>query len=281
MALGTSILRRSFLAATILGCSLGWQSAVAQTPQKVYRVGVVPQFDVRTLTAIWSPIVAELQTRTGLQFELVGSSSIPQFEAQFAREEFDFVYMNPYHAVVAMGRYVPLVRDVQTDLQGVVVVRRDSAFKSLPELQGKRVDFPAPNALAASLMVRAQLAHEKITVDARYVNTHKSVYLNVALGQADAGGGVQQTLDEQPAEVRDALRVIYKTVAVPSHPVMASSRLPQAVRNQVQSALLAMGDSDAAHALLRKIPIDKVGKATVEDYNLVKRMDLERFYVRN
>lgn len=247
----------------------------------VYRVGVVPQFDSRTIHDIWTQILAQLQTRTGLRFVLVGSPNIPAFEKKFEQQEFDFAYMNPYHAVIAASHYVPLVRDVATQLQGVIVVHKDSHINKLSDLHGKNMDFPAPNALAASLLPRAKLAEAGITVQARYVKTHSSVYLNVALGQTDAGGGIQQTLDEQPIEVREKLRVIDRTIAVASHPLMASKRLSTEVQEKVRAALLALGASADGRAMLSRIPMDKVGLATPADYEVLKQLGLHKVYVPN
>ena len=254
--------------------------AVADTTT-VYRVGIVPQLDSRTLYDIWTPILAQLQTRTGLRFELVGSPNIPAFEKKFEQQELDFAFMNPYHAIMASSHYVPLVRDVAVQLQGVIVVHIDSPIKKLSDLQGKNMDFPAPNALAASLLPRAKLNEAGITVQARYVKTHTSVYLNVALGQTDAGGGIQQTLEEQPIAVREKLRVIDKTIAVASHPLVANRRLSQGVQEKVRAALLALGETADGRAMLSRIPMDKVGLATPADYEALKQMGLHKVYVPN
>lgn len=264
----------------VLGCAIGLGVSQAQE-LPVFKVGVVPQFDSRTTYDIWAPILAQLQTITGRRFQLVGSPNIPEFEKRVAQEEFDFAYMNPYQALVASNSYVPLVRDVATPLEGIIVVHRDSPIQDLSGLQGKTVDFPAPNALAASLMTRAQLDQAGVKVQVRYVKTHTSVYLNVALGQSDAGGGVLQTLDDQPAAVRKQLKVIYKTIGVPSHPLIAHKRLSPAVREQVRAALIAMGESPEGHALLLRVPFDRVGRASAEDYVSLKRMGLEKYYVPN
>ncbi len=254
--------------------------AVADTTT-VYRVGIVPQFDSRTIHDIWTPILAQLQTRTGLRFVLVGSANIPVFEKKFEQQEFDFAYMNPYHAVMAASHYVPLVRDVATQLQGIIVVHNDSPIKKLSDLQGKNMDFPAPNALAASLLPRAKLSEAGITVQARYVKTHTSVYLNVVLGQTDAGGGVKQTLEDQPIQVREKLRVIDRTIAVASHPLMASRRISQDVREKVRAALLGLSETADGRAMLSRIPMDKIGLATPANYEAIKQMGLDKFYVPN
>ena len=275
--------RRAWLSRCFGGAlALAFQGPVARAQEAaVYRVGVVPQFDSRTLHDIWTPLLAQLQARTGFHFVLVGSPNIPAFEQQFAQQAFDFMYANPYHALMAANHYVPLVRDTVTLLQGIIVVRKDSPIKDLRGLQGLKVDFPAPNALAASLLTRAHLSAAGVDVQTRYVKTHSSVYLNVALGQADGGGGVLQTFEEQPAAVRDSLRILDKTIKVVSHPVMANHRIPASVRAQVQSAFLALGETAEGRALLQRIPFDQVGVASAADYTPLKRLGLEKFYVAN
>ena len=64
---------------------------------KPYTFGVTPQFEQRKLHTIWTPIIRELEQRTGLRFELVTTLNIKDFEKEVAAGNFDFVYTNPYH----------------------------------------------------------------------------------------------------------------------------------------------------------------------------------------
>lgn len=249
---------------------------------ETYAVGVVPQFNARTLQSIWTPILQELERRTGHTFELRGSKSISAFEKQFMAGEFDFAYMNPYHFILARKTqgYLPLVRDTGKRLRGILVVRKDVAIDDVEQLQDKAIAFPSPNALGASLMLRAQLAREfNLRFEPRYVKSHDSVYLNVVTGRMVAGGGVGRTLARQPSEVREQLRVLYTTPAVASHPVTVHPRVPETVRSMVKNALIAMGESESERQLLAKIPIGTAGEALSEDYVPLQKMGLDAFYV--
>jgi len=249
---------------------------------ETYAVGVVPQFNARTLQSIWTPILQELERRTGHTFELRGSKSISAFEKQFMAGEFDFAYMNPYHFILARKTqgYLPLVRDTGKGLRGILVVRKDVAIDDVEQLQDKAIAFPSPNALGASLMLRAQLAREfNLRFEPRYVKSHDSVYLNVVTGRMTAGGGVGRTLARQPSEVREQLRVLYTTPAVASHPVTVHPRVPETVRSMVKNALIAMGESESERQLLAKIPIGTAGEALSEDYVPLQKMGLDAFYV--
>lgn len=260
----------------------------AESPKNtIYKVGVVPQFEARRLHQIWRPILDELQRHTGYRFELVGSPTIPAFENEFMAGAFDFAYMNPYHLMLAHDTegYLPLVRDRGRTLYGILAVRKDSNvkdIKDIKELQGKVVAFPAPNALGASLQIRQELKdYFGVQVKPRYVKTHDSVYLNVVLRQAAAGGGVQKTLARQRPEVRNALRVIHKTTPVPPHPLAAHPRVPAIVRERVRNAMLKIGVDEEGRKLLLRVPIKQLGLTSIDDYLPLRDLGLQRFYLKS
>ncbi len=268
----------SFL--VIAACSFsGWAVDAARAGNK-YTFGVVPQFEQRKLYAIWKPIIDDLERRTGLSFELVTTLKIQDFEKEFIKGSFDFVYMNPYHvlkAIPAQG-YIPLVRD-KAPLRGVLVVRKDSPVRSMAELNGKVVAFPSPNAISAALLMRADLErlyHIKVTP--LYVKTHSSVYLHVVKDLTAAGGGVQKTLQEQGPEIRDALRVLYTTRPVPSHPVAAHPRVSKEHRKKVRRALLNMGAGPEGKELLSRIPMKEITAASMDDYKEMQEWGLDAYW---
>ncbi len=245
-----------------------------------YTFAVVPQFEQRKLYAIWKPIIGELERRTGLTFKLVTTLKIQDFEREFLKGFFDFVYMNPYHIVKGYPSpgYIPLVSD-NKPLRGILVVRKDSPVQNIGDLTGKVVAFPSPNALGACLMIRADLERlHHITVKPLYVKTHSSVYLHVAKGLAAAGGGVGKTLQEQSGAIRDALRVIYTTRDLQSHPVAAHPRVRKEDREKVRQAFLDMGNTPEGRALLSLVPIQQIVPVTMEAYRPMLGWGLENYY---
>lgn len=264
-----------------VGCLLVCQGvARAET---AYTFGVVPQFEARELASIWMPIISELSRRTGLKLTMKGSPRIPEFENSFAAGEFDFAYMNPYHAVIAKRKqgYIPLIRD-ETPLYGVLVVRKDSPYQSPRDLAGKTVSFPSPNALGASLLMRAELDNMfHVKVVPLYAQTHTSAYLNTMLGVSEASGGVMGSFNQQKPDIRDGLRVIHETRRAPSHPVLAHPRVPEAHRKLVQQAFLDMAETPEGAALLAKVPMKKAVRANAAEYLELASWKLEKYYVKS
>ncbi len=251
-----------------------------KTSSKTYTFGVTPQFEQRKLHGIWAPVIQELEKRTGLSFELRSTLNIKDFEKELAVGNFDFVYSNPYHILMERKSqgYVPLVRD-SAPLRGILVVRKDSPIQKPAELDGKTIAFPSPNAIGASLMMRADLERIHHTrVQPLYVKTHSSVYLHVVKGLADAGGGVEKTLHEQDPAIRDGLRVIYTTRPLPSHPVAAHPRVPKRVREAVRRAFLEMGETAEGRELLGKVPVKQLVATSMADYEPMADWGLQSYW---
>jgi phosphonate transport system substrate-binding protein len=249
-----------------------------------YSFGVVPQYAQRQMFRNWRPVLDAIEQRIGIRLELKGTPKIPVFEKQFMDGEFDFAYMNPYHVLKAAENqgYIPLVRDGKRKLKGILVVHKDNPIENLRELRGKEVVFPSPNALGASLLMRSDLEQRyQVQIRPRYVQTHSSVYLHVVKQLAVAGGGVQRTLDAQPAAIRDKLRILYTTRGMPPHPVTAHPRVPEAIRNAVQRALLEMGTDPKLKTLLAKIPLNEIVTTNINEYKVMRAWNLDRYYVSN
>jgi len=266
----------------LLLITVSWHLTAAE--DHVYTVGIVPQYGISKTYMIWQPILAEISERTGYKFKLVGSSSISKFEREVMAGAFDFAYMNAFHLVVSTknSEYLPLFNDHGRELYGVLVVKKDSPITSPEDLAGQRVAFPSPNALGASLKMRQELTDVYgTTYVAEYVKSHDSVYLNVLMGVSAAGGGVYSTLNSQPREYRDRLRVIHETERLPPHPFSALNSVPEKVRQAVVDAFLDLNNTEQGRNLLMKIPIRDIGVVTMADYQPISNMGLDRFYISN
>lgn len=258
------------------------QDQTQDQEKQEYTFGVVPQFEQRKLFHIWQPILLELEKYTNLKFHLKGSAKIPDFEKEFLAGNYDFAYMNPYHILSANNKqgYIPLIRDGGRALYGVLVVKKDSSINNIHDLDGKTIAFPAPNALGASLLMRADLKKlHHIDIIPKYVKTHSSVYLNVALGLTDAGGGVASTLDEQKDEIKDSLKVLYETRHMAAHPLSVHPRVAKDVQLKVKQAILKMADTEHGRALLEKIPMREAIPADISHYQEINNWGLKEFWV--
>ncbi len=273
-----NIRRCSYWLLVVLLC---WLPLTAYADKHVYKIAIVPQHTPLLVYRYWRPIIDQLEKDIGVKFEILTYKNFKEFIKALQAGEPDFSYLSPYHLVLARKKqnYIPLLRDADKQLVGLVVVRKDSPITSINQLQGKTIAFPSPNAFAASLYLRAWL-REKVGIDftASYVGTHGNVYRNVVRSFVAAGGGVNSTLASQPASLRKLLRVLYEIPGVAAHPLATHHRVPLKIQTAFFKSILSLRDTADGRGLLNGIQVSSPIRANYErDYAFLEELDLEKY----
>ncbi len=246
--------------------------------KKIYTLGIIPQMRVSEIYEKWTPFLKRLSQELGIEITIRPYTSIQQFEADLLKGVPDFAYMNPYEAVSAKDAqgYVPLVKD-STSLVGILVAHRKGGIHSVKDLNGREIAFPAPNAFAASLYMRALLTEkEKIHFKPRYVKTDSNVYSTIVVDKAvAAGGGVVKTLIKEPEEIRNQLTTIYETPGTASNPLSAHPRVPDVLRKKMVKAVLDLANDKTNKELFDNILMPEPIPADYQkDYLPLKKLGL-------
>jgi len=256
--------------------------AHAQTNLQTFTLSVVPQFTPVDIGQRWTPLLRHLEAETGYRFQLRLLEKIPRFESDFLAGIPDLVYLNPYHMLMAADAqgYIPLVRGTDP-LIGILVAAQDGPIKTLQDLNGKRLAFPAPNAFGASLYLRALLTEkEGLRFSSDYVGSHQNVYRHVLIGDSAAGGGIHATLEKESPTIQRRLRVLYTTPGVAPHPFAAHPRVTHVAREKIRAALLKLGSTPAGRNILANVELDKVISADYSrDYQPLVKLKLKHHTV--
>ncbi len=249
----------------------------AQELPKPLTFGIVPQQSASRLAEEWGPLLAEISRRSGVPLVFRTGPSIPVFEERLSKGDYDLAYMNPYHYVVfhAATGYQAFAKELDRKLKGILVVRKDSAYRKAADLAGKTVVFPAPAAFAASILPQAEFGRLKIPIQAKFVASHDSVYRAVASGLQEAGGGIQRTLEASPAEVRDALRVLTETPAYTPHAFAAHPRVAPATLAKVLAAMASLATDETGQHLLTPLAFKGIAPAQDKEWNDIRALDID------
>ena len=252
------------------------------TASKSYSVYVVPQLPPPVTFARWTPVLDAVGKKSGLCFDLFVTPGIPEFESKFKQGVPDFAFMNPYHQVMAYDAkgYIPLIADSRTKLQGLILVKSDSAILDIKELNGKKIGFPSPNAFAATLLIRSILTKEGIEFEPVYVKTHSNVYRAIIVGDVAAGGAVNNTLVREPPEIKDRLKVLYRTPVFMAHPLSANPRVAPEIREKVIEAFIELGRTESGQKILDEIQIPEPTRVDYKtDYLPLEKLGVGKFVV--
>ncbi|MFZ4537715.1 phosphate/phosphite/phosphonate ABC transporter substrate-binding protein [Propionivibrio sp.] len=268
----------SFSLSLLLTCLIGAPlPAQAQEMQKPLAFAVVPQQSASRLAEEWGPLLAEISKRSGVPLVFRTAPSIPVFEERLGQGDYDLAYMNPYHYVVfhKATAYRAFAKEQDRKIKGILVVRKDSAYRKPADLAGKTVVFPAPAAFAASILPQAEFGRLNIPIEAKFVASHDSVYRAVASGLQEAGGGIQRTFEATPAEVRDTLRVLSETPAYTPHAFAAHPRVPAEILARVQAAMASLAGDEAGQRLLAPLAFKGIVAAQDKEWNDIRGLDID------
>ncbi len=259
------------------------QDLIASPENTPYQVYIVPQLSPLVTYQAWTLILEKLAEKTGLKFELIVPPNIPDFEKDVNNGLPDLAFMNPYHMTIAKHRqgYIPLVRDSANLLEGNIVVQKDNPIKSINELKNQTIAFPAPNAFAATLLIRSLLAKQNIPITPLYANTHSNVYRTVALGDVLAGGGIKNTFTKEPLDIQQQLRVLYTTPRYAPHPLAAHPRIPIKIRQEISAAFIKLANDSTNKEIFVSIQMTKPIEANYQkDYKVIEKLKFETTLTR-
>ena len=242
-----------------------------------YTFGIGPQQAATELAKRWMPIMRYLSEKSGVPLQFRTAKDIPTFQQQMKEGVFDFAFVNPYHYTLfhkAAG-YNAFAREKDGRLVGVLVVKRDGPIHDVVQLGGMTAAFPAANALAATWLPLIHLKEKNITVTPRYVTSMDSVYRSVAKGLFPVGGGEMRTLGSIDPEVKQQLRVLWRSEALPPFTFAAHPHVPKDAVAKVQKAMDEMDSDPQGRALLKAINFKGMESATDEGYNAMRAMNIK------
>ncbi|OLN29751.1 Phosphonate ABC transporter phosphate-binding periplasmic component [Desulfovibrio sp. DV] len=249
-------------------------AGLAASQQTALVFGIGPHRSAVDLARQWLPLLAYLEKETDLTLAFETATDIPTFEVRLDAGRYDIVYCNPADYVqrsIASG-YRAFARESGERLQGLVVVPSSSPVRTLDDLAGATLAFPAPRAFAAAMLPLAEFKARGIAVTPAYVSTHDSVYLAVARGFYPAGGGIRRAYDKSPEEIRQALRILWESPPYTPHPLAAHSRVPAAAVARLRAALVAMADSPQGRDVLTRMQFRGFEAGEDADWNDVRRL---------
>lgn len=250
------------------------QTASAPPAAHSFSFGIVPQRTATQLAESWTPLLNHLGARTGYRLDFKTARDICTFTQRVAAGAYDLAYISPYHYVVSQKQqgYRVFAKEKDRELTGIIVVRADSPYRSLRDLQGKALSFPA-SAFAANLVPRVQLKRERIQFNSTFVASHDSVYLGVAQGLFVGGGGIRHTFTSLSPEIRGQLRVLWTSEGYTPHAIAAHPRVPRDVVKRVAAALIALHQDLTTLKLLQSLRFNGFVAATDAEYNAVRKLE--------
>ena len=251
-------------------------SASITNASQEFSFGIVPQTNGSKLSKVWSPILRYMEKNSNINIRFATARNISTFQKRLKSGKYDFAYMSPYHYTEShrLQGYNAFAKAKNKRLKGIIVVQKDSPYRSIKDLGDSEMAFPS-HAFAANLVPRAVLTKSNLDYSSKYVSSHDSVYRNIARGRYAAGGGVMRTYRNASPEYRDKLRVLWTSDGYTPHAFAAHPRVPQDIVDKLQSVLLKMEKNPEGKALLKSIKLKGVEKGMDSEWDDVRALNIK------
>ena len=166
---------------------------------------------------------------------------------------------------------------------GIILVRRDSGIEKVSDLKGKKVSYPAPTALAATMMPQYYLHTHGLDVNRditnTYVGSQESSIMNVYYGFVAAGATWPvpwMAFQEQHPDMAGELEVKWKTDTLPNNSLVVYKTVPKEMTDKVAAVLFSLQETAEGRKLLSAIPLSRFEPADNRTYDVVRDF-LRRF----
>jgi len=245
------------LVAVFIGISLiGYMLAMdIETPRPVLKhdnlegreivyFGVISRYSPRSIIEGYQPLMDYLTSKTPYHFKLRLSRNYLETVSQLTEGEIDFASLGNYTYIKTRLKFdikciaVPINSRGNLDNYDDIIVLENSPAQTLKDLRGKSFAFASKQSFSSWMGIyMLHQAGVELSDLSRYENLsyHDLVAEKVLRGDFDAGM-VKSVVAEQYRE--QGIRVLAKSPAIPSVPLVAAAHVKPEKLRLVQTALL-------------------------------------------
>lgn len=255
-------------------------SAQSKDAKIKYIIGIHPLHNPKRLFEVYGPIVDFLNANLPeADLTLEASRNYEEFDRKLYSGYFDFAMPNPYQTVNALKHGYRVFGKMANDddFRGIILVRRDSGINTVADLKGKAVAYPAPTALAATLMPQYYLHTHGIDVnhdiENRYVGSQESSIINVLRGHVAAGATWPvpwKTFSKENPESASQLEVKWQTESLQNNAWVVRKDLPTPLTEKFSTLLFNLDQHEQGRAMLARIPVTRFEPANDGSYGPVQ-----------
>ena len=261
-------------------------SSVSSTKEAIYVFSIHPLHNPKRLHSIFNPLIEYLsQNIEGASFVLEASRNYESYDKKLYSGQPHFSLPNPFQTINSLKYGYRVFGKMGDDenFRGIILVRKDSGIEKISDLRGKTISYPAPTALAATMMPQYYLHTHGLDVVndvvTAYVGSQESSIMNVFYKDAIAGATWPppwRALVKERPELEEELVVKWETDHLPNNSLIAREDVPKDIVKRVGELLFGLNEHEEGKIWLNRMELSKFVPASNETYTPVVKF-IEKF----
>lgn len=260
-----------------------YQPTIAQSDgeesDKLYIFSIHPLHNPTRLHEIFGPMMDYLTRNIeDASFKLEASRNYASYDKKLYAGKAEFSLPNPFQTIKSLQHGYRIFGKMGDDdnFRGIILVRRDSGIEKVSQLKGKAISYPAPTALAATMLPQYYLHTHGLDVtkdvETHYVGSQESSIMNVFLGNTAAGATWPppwRALVKERPELEQALEVKWQTQSLPNNGLVARKDVDPALVRKVADLLFNLHRHKEGKEMLERMGLSRFEPANAATYRPV------------
>lgn len=244
------------------------------------KVALLPDENASELIKRNKPLKDYLEKTLNKKIELVVTTDYSSMIEAMRFGRLDLAYFGPLSYVLAKSKseiepFAAMVKDGKPTYRSVIIANAKSGIDSYADIKGKKMAYGDRVSTSSHLIPKTVLAEAGVVVErdyaAHFVGTHDAVAINVANGNADAGGlseDIWGYMKDRKLVDPGKVKVLGFSKGYPQFPWTMRSNLQPELKQKIRQAFIDLKDP----VVLKNFKAEGFTAATDADYDVIREM---------
>lgn len=247
--------------------------------KEVYKIGVHPYLNSQKMFSAYQPILNYLERHfEGVNFVLETSEYYSVYDEKLYNREFHFSLPNPFQTYNSLSYGYRVIGKMKPDsvFRGIFVARKDRDIKKVQQLKGQVISFPAPTALAATMMPLYYLHERGIDtekdIEKRFVGSQYSSIMNAYSSDAVVGATWPPpwiAWSKENPEMAKEMEVVWETKPLINNGFVVRDDIDETFAGRVIELLINLNKSEEGRRVLENAGFAGFERADNSRYSVV------------
>ncbi|MDK2750902.1 MAG: phosphate/phosphite/phosphonate ABC transporter substrate-binding protein [Halomonas meridiana] len=245
------------------------------------KVALLPDENASELIKRNQPLKEYLESTLGKEIELIVTTDYSSMIEAMRFGRIDLAYFGPLSYVMARSKseieaFAAMIVDGKPTYRSIIIANVDSGVESYADIEGMKMAYGDRASTSSHLIPKTVLLESAgleagEDYEAHFVGSHDAVAVNVANGNADAGG-LSEVIFEHVMDRglidRSKVRVLGHSGEYPQYPWAMRSNLSPELKQEIQDAFISIDDEE----ILSNLKAEGFAVITDSDYDVIREM---------